>query len=503
MDLHQNSAGLSKFVEGTAVATGNQDVTNLATNLNSKMTAEQKRELLMKAARLRSLGALSNNPADINKRIVSLNQYSSAVDSWLSNNLGVDLDLAHQLDVGEEEVFLGNPLPIKVIALDQKGTKLASGGWDNIIRIWELENSVLCAQLKGHNDCILSLVLDSTAENVVSASADKTIKVWNIKDQKNIETLNHHPELVKKMIISEDGKTLYTASIDGTISLVDTGNWTYLRMINTGKRNLQDFCLHPDGTQIVVGYRDRTVSLYNSETAKWIKSFEVTGGGSLTSVLLIDDSRTVIVGFHKGELTSWDIETTKKLQTFEGHTDGITSIASSKKGLFFVSASLDSTARVWDCKLGVSALTIDFHTDPVQSVQMSSDGKFVFTAGFDKLIKKTPMGVLNIVDRQIEDPEVMDGITDTLRHVQDTKGMVTAQIGMLSKTMQDQIQSQGEIYMKEFTGEVQKLQVKQEEVVELVKRLQEENSQLREELKSRDQRIDDLEERFRALESKL
>lgn len=66
-----------------------------------------------------------------------------------------------------------------VLSLDvlQNGY-LVSGSWDNIIKIWNINDGTLTATLNQHTDHVRSLVVLYNG-NLVSGSIDRTIKIFN------------------------------------------------------------------------------------------------------------------------------------------------------------------------------------------------------------------------------------------------------------------------------------------------------------------------------------
>lgn len=71
----------------------------------------------------------------------------------------------------------------------------------------------------------------------------------------------------------------------------------------------------------------------------------------------------------------------------EGHTADVNSVAFSPDGRFVVTASADSTARVWDAATGATVGELRGHSKSVNSASFSPDGKFIVTASDDGSVR--------------------------------------------------------------------------------------------------------------------
>jgi len=75
------------------------------------------------------------------------------------------------------------------------------------------------------------------------------------------------------------------------------------------------------------------------------------------------------------------------LRTFIGHTDNVNSAAFSPDGHYIVSASSDTTVRLWNVQTGQCLYTLTGHRDTVNSAAFSTEGRYIVSASDDKTMR--------------------------------------------------------------------------------------------------------------------
>ncbi|ERT09890.1 phosphotransferase enzyme family protein [Lyngbya aestuarii BL J] len=117
-------------------------------------------------------------------------------------------------------IFLkGHSGRVYSVAFSPDGCTLASGSYDQTIKLWDMETHREIATLKGHSNTIDSVAFSPDAQMLASGSDDKTVKLWDVKTQTEITTLKGHSDQVKYVAFSPDGNTLASGSYDKTIKL--------------------------------------------------------------------------------------------------------------------------------------------------------------------------------------------------------------------------------------------------------------------------------------------
>ncbi len=95
---------------------------------------------------------------------------------------------------------------------------LASASWDNTVKLWRRDGTLLKTLLKGYSDSVNAVTFSPNGELLASASWDSTVKLWS-HEGKLIKTLNGHQGPVLSVSFSPDGQTLASASGDNMIIL--------------------------------------------------------------------------------------------------------------------------------------------------------------------------------------------------------------------------------------------------------------------------------------------
>jgi WD40 repeat protein len=86
-------------------------------------------------------------------------------------------------------------------------------------------------------------------------------------------------------------------------------------------------------------------------------------------------------------LKIWDAATGAERATLTGHTDWVYACAISPDEAFVVSASDDKTLKIWDAATGAERATLTGHTDLVYTCAISSDGALIVSASRDNTLK--------------------------------------------------------------------------------------------------------------------
>jgi WD40 repeat protein len=274
---------------------------------------------------------------------------------------------------------------VSSVAFSPDGKTLASGSWDNTVKLWSVETGQLIKTLKSNIDSITVTFLPD-GKTLASISLSSTITLWNIETGQQIKAFRGGDYVVHSAAISPDGNVLAIGSDDSVISLWNVEKSQQIRSFEGHDSGIYSVAFSPDGKTLASGSNDNTIKLWNAETGQLIKSFE--GHTNLvSSVTFSPDGKTLASGDWGSTIKLWNVETGQQIRSFEGHTDQINSVAFSPDGKTLASGSNDSAAKLWNVETGKLIKTLSGRVDRISSVAFSPNGKFLASGIWDNTIK--------------------------------------------------------------------------------------------------------------------
>ncbi len=283
--------------------------------------------------------------------------------------------------------YRGHTNIVETVAWSPNGTRIASGSWDGIVRVWNATDGSDTFVYKGHKNTVPSVAWSLDGKRIASASYDTTVQVWNATDGSNPLTYKGHTGYVTAVAWSPDGKRIASASVDTTVQIWDaiTGNNLFTSKDNFAP--IDAIAWSPDGTRIAAAIEGivRVVNIADGSNAfilyadATISNIHTVAWSPNGSRIVADSGNTVDV---------WDTANkNQRLFAYRGHTNIITSVAWSPNGQRIASGSYDTTAQICNATDGSQPFIYRGHTNIITSVAWSPNGQRIASGSDDKTVQ--------------------------------------------------------------------------------------------------------------------
>jgi hypothetical protein len=323
---------------------------------------------------------------------------------------------------------------VSCFSMSPEGKILASGSFDNAIKLWSLPDGkllqVLAAQKEGKG--VTCLFISRDGKTLAAEHLDGTIELWALPEGTLLRTLEGHGYGGSDLFITPDGKILATGSDDATIKLWSLPDGVVLKTLEGHVNRVSGTSITPDG-KILISHGSNTFysipyttadgkTAYSSTEDHSIKIWSLPDGnllktleghtGPVFAFSISPDGKILASGSGDATIKLWSLPEGILLKTIKGNTNGITALSFKPDGKVLASATEfnDHEIKLWSIPDGHLLKTIKGNkerTDGVNAISFSLDGKILVSSGFDHAIKfwSLPEGALLTC---LYDPECMN-----------------------------------------------------------------------------------------------
>ncbi|NET24110.1 tetratricopeptide repeat protein [Okeania sp. SIO1I7] len=274
---------------------------------------------------------------------------------------------------------------VSCLAISPDGQILASGSYDDTVKLWQLSTGAEISTFTEHSDDVESVVFHPDGEILASGSYDRTIKLWQLSTGKKIRTLRGHSNDIESLAFSPNGQILASGGDDNQIKLwqVSTGN--ELHTLTGHSQRVWSVAFSNDGQMLASGSGDNTIKIWHLATGQEVKTLR-GHSGYVSAVAFSTDGEILVSGSDDNTIKLWQLSTGLEIATLTGHEKSIWCLAVTSDDTL-VSGGADNMIKIWQLSTGLEMGTLTGHGLGVLALAISPEGDFLVSGDGDGCIR--------------------------------------------------------------------------------------------------------------------
>ncbi len=250
------------------------------------------------------------------------------------------------------------------ISPDEKYLFAAAGetGLFGEVRQWDLAGGGLVHDFEGHKDALYSIAVAPDGKTLATGSYDQKIKLWNAETGKEIKTLSGHNGAVFGLAFRPDGKILASASADRTVKLWDVAAGERRDTLSQPLKEQFTVAFSPDGKRLFAGGADNRIRAWQisetaAETTNPILRSRFAHEGAILRLAFSPDGKTLASAADDRTVKLWDADELNERLALEKQPDWPPAVAFVLDNKAVVVGRLDGTVQFYDVSTGMVMAT--------------------------------------------------------------------------------------------------------------------------------------------------
>jgi WD40 repeat protein len=243
---------------------------------------------------------------------------------------------------------------VRCLAFSPDGTSVASGHDNCTVVLWDVTTGKERATLTGHTDTIMCLEFAPDGATLATGAADRSIRLWDVASGSIKATLGGQSGAVCSVRFSPDGRTLASGSATGLVKLRDMANGNCRESLGPSNQGhaVQSLTFSRDGRTLASGGVCDSLKCWDIATGleKAASRIKVNG---IRDVAFSADGQMLIALKYNGDVHLRGHSARSERTICLGNFNNICS-AFSTDGLLLASGDIDGTLRIWDLSRAVN-----------------------------------------------------------------------------------------------------------------------------------------------------
>jgi pre-mRNA-processing factor 19 len=225
----------------------------------------------------------------------------------------------------------------------EKAERVATGGQDATVVLFNAQSKTAVQKLKGHGKAVTTVQLHPTRNVVVSGSQDTTARAW-------------------------------VSSVEGQWEAAH--KCTYVSKVH--KAAVTGVSIHPVDDYFATGSLDKSWALHDMNVGRCLLHVTENVPAGYNSICFHPDGLILGAASTDGVAQIWDLKAQVIAAQLTGHESEVTSLSFSENGYYLATASKDCCVKLWDLRKPINFQTITLDgKQAVNCVSFDQSGQYL------------------------------------------------------------------------------------------------------------------------------
>ncbi|KAH9549693.1 hypothetical protein CY35_10G032500 [Sphagnum magellanicum] len=244
------------------------------------------------------------------------------------------------------KTYSGHARDVRDVAVSSDNAKLSSCGGDRQLFYWDVTTGRIIRKFRGHDSEINSVKFNEFAAAIISGGYDRSVRAWDCRSHsmEPIQIIDTFGDSVTSVAVTKT--EIIAGCVDGTVRTFDIRNGR--EVVDELGQAVNSVALSNDENCVLASCLDSTIRLLDRASGELLQEYKGHDNKSykMDSCLTNSDAH-VVSGSEDGNVIFWDLVDGSIVASFKAHPSVVTSVSYHPSESRMLTASVDSTVRVW------------------------------------------------------------------------------------------------------------------------------------------------------------